>query len=482
LSTDQPTRAGNSRRLTVLSQAERLALYGLPDFDDFQRAEYFVFTGPEHALAERRKGLAAQLHCMLQIGYFKAKNAFFTLSAREVPVEDLAFLVERYFPGNPVALGAVTAYEQYAQRTEIAKLFGYRLWSGTDQPALVETAALLARRDVTPAFVLIEVLAFLNARKIVRPGYTTLQTIIGEALTAERRRLERLIENGMDADTNAALHNLLVREDTLSELAALKQDAKNFGYRMMTAERQKRSTLAPVHRAAKDLLPRLGISQQNIEYYASLVHYYTIYDLRRIRPAQSHLYLLCYGWQRYRQLTDNLIEAFEHHLRQIQQQTKETSEAAYLQAQAKRQQEAPRVGRVLLLYADEAVEDVTPFGAVRSQAFAILPREALLTAGKRLCEKPVSQLDLRWQAIDRAAARFKQNLRPLATARILGGADDEPVARGTLLDAGCVLSRATPLATSCRRNPRGHDTEETAPAPLHPRCCRESNRPARRPL
>ena len=310
----------------------------------------------------------------------------------------------------------MTAYEQYAQRTEIAKLFGYRLWSGTDRPALIETAALLARRDVTPTFVLIEVLAFLNARKIVRPGYTTLQTIISDALTAERGRLEQLIENGLDADTNAALRNLLVREETLSELAALKQDAKNFGYRMMAAERQKRTMLAPMHHAAKHLLPRLGISQQNIEYYASLVHYYTIYDLRRMRPGQSHLYLLCYAWQRYRQLSDNLVEAFDHHLRKIQQETKEAAETAYVQAQAKRQQEAPRVGRVLLLYVDEAVDDVTPFGAVRSQAFAILPREALLTAGKRLCEKPISQLELRWQAIDRAAARFKQNLRPLAMA------------------------------------------------------------------
>ena len=84
----------------MLSQAERLALYGVPDFDAFQRAEHFAFTGPERALAERRKGIAGQLHCMLQIGYFKAKNAFFTLSAQEVPTEDLAFLVERYFPGT----------------------------------------------------------------------------------------------------------------------------------------------------------------------------------------------------------------------------------------------------------------------------------------------------------------------------------------------------------------------------------------------
>jgi len=416
MSTEHPTRAGPSKRLTVLSQAERLALYGLPDFDAFQRAEYFALTGPERALAEQRRGSAAQLHCMLQIGYFKAKRAFFSLSAPAVPAEDMAFLVERYFPADPVTFRPVTAYEQYSQRTEIAKLFGYRLWSATDLPALIEAAASLARRDVTPVFVLIELLAFLSAGKIIRPGYTTLQSIIGAALAAERQRLERLIEVGLDAAPRAALRNLFARDDTLSELAALKQDARNFGYRMMTAERRKRETLAPMHHAAKNLLPQLSISQQNIEYYAGLVHYYTVYDLRRMRPAQSHLYLLCYAWQRYRQLGDNLIEAFEHHLRQVQQQTKETSGTAFAQARAKRQQDAPRVGRVLLLYVDETVADGTPFGAVRNQAFAILPRDALLTAGQRLSERPISQLELRWQAIDRAAARFKQNLRPLAMA------------------------------------------------------------------
>jgi TnpA family transposase len=412
-------RADASKRLTVFSEAEKHALYGLPDFDEFQRAEFFALTEAERALVDRRNGFSDRLHCLLQIGYFKAKQAFFNFSKHDVPTEDITFLLERYFPDGPggtETLGPLRRNEQYAQRDEIAAMFGYRLWTETDRPVFLETAALLVRRDVTPTFVLLEVLAALNAKKIVRPGYTTLQTIIGSALTAERRRLEQLIENGLDADTSAVLRNLLVREDTLSELAALKQDAKNFGYRMMAAERRKRITLAPMHHAAKALLPQLGISQQNTEYYASLVHYYTIYDLRRMRPGQSHLYLLCYAWQRYRQLSDKLVEAFDHHLRKTQQETKETAETAYFQAQARQQQEAPRVGRVLLLYVDDAVNDAAPFGAVRSQAFAILPREALLTAGKRLCEKPVSRLELRWSAIDRSAARFKQNLRPLAMA------------------------------------------------------------------
>ncbi|MEM5440360.1 DUF4158 domain-containing protein [Paraburkholderia phymatum] len=64
--------------LTLLPEAERQALYDRPEFDDFQRAEYFAFTADELALAERRRGLNEQILCLLQTGYFKATRAFFT--------------------------------------------------------------------------------------------------------------------------------------------------------------------------------------------------------------------------------------------------------------------------------------------------------------------------------------------------------------------------------------------------------------------
>jgi hypothetical protein len=37
----------------------------------------------------------------LQIGYFKAKQAFFNFSWQEVPPEDMAFILQRYFPEPP---------------------------------------------------------------------------------------------------------------------------------------------------------------------------------------------------------------------------------------------------------------------------------------------------------------------------------------------------------------------------------------------
>lgn len=70
-------RADRGKRLTILSESEKSALYGLPDFDDFQRAEFFSMTDAERTLALHRKGLEEQVFCLLQIGYFKAKQAFF---------------------------------------------------------------------------------------------------------------------------------------------------------------------------------------------------------------------------------------------------------------------------------------------------------------------------------------------------------------------------------------------------------------------
>ena len=56
-----------------------------------------------------------------------------------------------------------------------------------------------------------------------------MQTLISEALSAERRRLGGLLAEGLDKTAQEALAQLLVRDDTLSELAALKQDARDFG-------------------------------------------------------------------------------------------------------------------------------------------------------------------------------------------------------------------------------------------------------------
>ena len=452
------------KNLTIVSEAERAALYGLPDFDDFQRAEYFDLTAEERTLVQSRVGLAEQVSCILQIGYFKAKQAFFKFRLADVPQEDIDFLMRRYFPGQTLRRRPVRQAEYYKQRKEILTLFGYRPWSQVFTPLLSERAAQQVRRDVTPAFILSELIALLRQEKIVRPGYNTLQAVISEALAAERRRLSEIVEKALDRDAQAALQQLLVREETLSALAEVKQDAKNFGYRMMALEREKRSSLAPLHRAAKEALPKLDISQQNVGYYASLATYYSIYDLRRLKPEQTHLYLLCYSWHRYRQLSDNLADAFDFHMKQVEDATKEEAEQHFTKALTAGHREAPRVGQVLLLYVDETLNDVTPFGSVRSQAFTILPKETLLTVGQRMCGKSVSQIDLRWQAVDQLAVRFKKHLRPLVTDLDFSSLATPSPWLAALRWMKSVFARQQPLA----QRPLREIPENTIPERLRP--------------
>lgn len=105
---------------------------------------------------------------------------------------------------------------------------------------------------------------------------------------------KRSLSFALDAETQKALNALLKKDDALSGLAVLKQEAKDFRWRQMSSEREKRGQLAPLYQVARQLLPGLGVSQQNLLYFASLANFYTIHDLRNLRKEQTWLYLLCY--------------------------------------------------------------------------------------------------------------------------------------------------------------------------------------------
>ena len=404
--------AWKNKLLTILSEAEQYALYGLPDFDDTQQLEYLALTESELALAVSRPGFHAQAYCILQIGYFKAKHAFFRFNWNDVE-EDFAFVLNRYFNDESFKCRVITKHEHYTQCGHIAKMFGYRLWSSDFLAQLAQQAIQIVQRDVTPGFVATELIVWLNEHKIIRPGYTTLQNLISETLSTERRRIGDILAAVLDENDRAELKQLITRDETISELSVLRQDAKDFRWRQMTRERKKRVKLASLYSIAKGLLPKFGISHQNILYYASLANFYTVYDLRRLRPEQTNLYLLCYAWSRYRQLTDNLVDALSYHMKQLEGQSREAAKKAFYTDQLRKQKETPRIGRLLSLYVDDSVFDTTPFGEIRQRAYKIIPRDTLQNIAKRMIIKPASKLARHWMAVDEMAKRIRIHLRPL---------------------------------------------------------------------
>jgi hypothetical protein len=393
-----------------------------------QRSNYLNLTPEEQILMRSRDNLSTQVHCAIQIGYFKAKHRFFPFKWDEVQ-EDIDFIIQEYFPEQQFHPTPISKHQYYAQCTAITTHFGYQSWSKEFEPLLIAQAQQILRRDVSPQFIVIELLAFMQKKKILRPGYTTLQTIVSKVLNAERNRLEVILRESLTIDDKSALQKLLLEKEaeTLSGLADLKQDTKDFKARMISAEREKLLSIKPLYKLAKSLLPTLNLSQQNVHYYASLVDYYDVYELRKkLKSEQTYLYLLCYLSLRYLQLNDNLIDAFFLSLKQFEADLKEKTKDAYTDYAVSKQIDSFVMRRFARLFINQELHDQLSFGDVRKKAFeTIIPEEELRHKIPEENEEELKPIDFQWKLVDTLFHRCQLQLRPLMMAIDFSSTADE---------------------------------------------------------
>jgi TnpA family transposase len=402
-----------NKNLALFSTAEKSALYELPDFNNSQRLEYLTLSNTELQIALNYQSLSTKVYCILQIGYFKAIQMFFKFTWNDPSQEDIDYILQQYFPGQELDQQLPNKHQYYAQCNAIAMVFGYKTWTKSYEAILFTHAKKVILRDIKPQFIAMELLSFLQEQKIIRPKYTTLQAIVSAVINDERKRLSLIITQNLTKQEQLSLQSLLFEDDSLSKLASLKQDAKDFKARMMANERDKLILLQPFYQIIKNLLPKLKLSQQNIDYYANLINYYTVYDLRKkLKTEQTYLYLLCYIQKRYQQLNDNLINAFCYHFKHFENNIKEQANTRFSQHAISQQKELATMKRLAQLYVDDNLSDDISFGMVRKQAFAILSKDELLNKVSSSHKSP-QEIDFHWQALDGLSRRFKAHLRPL---------------------------------------------------------------------
>jgi TnpA family transposase len=403
--------------LTILSDAEQSAFYDIPEYNDEQRLEYLNLTEMERRIALSRHNLSSQVYCILQFGYFKAVKSFFRIGWEQTDPDDISFILYQYFNNRQTELETISKHDHYTVCKEITTLFGYTSWAKTYEVDLYAHAKNIICRDMNPHFVAIRLLDYLQQQKIIRSKYTTLQAIVSTIINNERGRLSNIIKNLLTNETTILLKDLIAEDDTLSKLAALKQDAKDFKSHMIITERNKLEIIRPIYQIAKLIMPSLKLSQQNLHYYASLANYHTVHDLRKmLTPELTYLYLLCYCWKRFRQISDNLVSAFSFFLKQIEDDIEALSKANLTEHVMSQRDELATMKCLARLYIDEKISDEISFGLVRKQAFAIIPKEKLLSVVAGTDKKPVTDTEFYWQAADNFKRKITLNMRQLVSA------------------------------------------------------------------
>lgn len=183
------------------------------------------------------------------------------------------------------------------------------------QGQLINEAKALAKRHSLSRFILVGLLSYCLLHNVVRPAYSSLQDMASSALIEERNRLAITFYMETDKDLRAQLDKLLEDDNLFYNLTLVKKDQKNFSITEIKTTIAKQQLIVGIYAKSLALMLKLGISEQNIIYYANLAEFYTIQKLKRMANKNIvRLYLLCYVYRRLLKINDHLVTSFIHKL------------------------------------------------------------------------------------------------------------------------------------------------------------------------
>ena len=256
-----------------------------------------------------------------------------------------------------------------------------------------------------------------------------MQDTVGGALAYEQRRLASIMRSHLEQSETEALDRLLEDTQGLYEITLLKRDPRDFSNDEIKGEIQRGDRMCPLYYFAQRLLPRLKISNENIKYYASLVSYYSVHQLRQLSKWTAYVYLLCFVHYRYQKLHDNLIQSLLFHVRRHGDEAKAAAKEQVYNHCVAGNADLQKAGRVLKFFTDGSVAESEPFGEVRIKAFAVLDPARLNSVADYMATKArFDEAAFQWEHIDRAAPRFKRHLRPvLQSVEFAAPSTDDPL-------------------------------------------------------
>ena len=411
-----------SSRLAILTADEIDALYARPDFTFEEQLEYFELTPPEQVALSQLSTPGIQMHFILQLGYFKARHRFFRFTLEDV-ASDLIHIQNRYFSDTVIELAIVSSTTHKRQQEIILDLTDYRRCGEVERDQLREKAEQLARIDSQPIYILRELFAYLAHQRWIAPGYSWFQELIGGVLASEQARLIAVVTQQMTDTERDALKVLLTNPNGLYEITQLKREPRSFTNRELAREIQRGQQMSSLYDMAHRLLPQLSISNESIKYYASLIQYYSAYQMSQRDFSLIGVYLLCFVYHRYQQVQDHLIIAFLHHVKGYQVTCRLAAQQMVYEQTITYTKNLQKAGQVLHLLMDTRdMPDENTVAQLREKAYRIIDQSDLDVVAHQLTrQQAVDEARFWWQHLDTLARSFKLSLRPIIRALTLEG-------------------------------------------------------------
>jgi hypothetical protein len=281
----------------------------------------------------------------------------------------MAYLFARYLDGATAMDFQIPKHTRRHQLAPILELFGYRIIDQRTRLRPEERALAAARSSSRPVCVLRDLTDYICHRRIILPGYTYLQDVVRRALSFERKRLSEALKQFITLGDEAMLDALLSDDDGLHAVTSIKHHPRDFSHNQLLTEIERGHQIRDLFSVARRVISQAGLSAESVRFYASLVDCYKVYKLKRMTPAMTRLYLLCFMRKRYQRLNDRLLAAPCALVRRYSAEVTGIAKESVYRHKIQANDDLGQDVRILQLFLDPTITDQTPFADVHGHLY-----------------------------------------------------------------------------------------------------------------
>ncbi len=401
----------NDNRLEVLTESEIDELYSIPHFTEEQRAYYFSLDDLEKDLCTDRIDPLYRAYRVLLLGYLKFKPVVMTLDVDKIKA-DLDFIRKKdtlhmKLPRTPL---------DSSQKTRIySAIFAITGHSFYDEKKhkLCNFISQVSQEITYPKEIFDRCIGYLSDNKIIIPAYSTLQKVIAKGIHLEHDKLKSSLLQAINNDTCKILRDMASAEESKPLITQIKKLPKTFKYTEISHEIKIYEQLKVIFPTIKNAISAIGISTQNIEYFASMVGHCSIARLRELSKGTFTLYMTCYIYQRYRQMTDILVHAFIYHTNQIVGEASAKAKEQFFDDMTDFAKNFKKTGSLLDVYTNDKLKPDTTLADIRNQGYAILPKDKISLIINHFNEIESDTKKYQWEYYEKNHNKIIKSLRKI---------------------------------------------------------------------
>lgn len=403
------------KRKKILAEEETTEIFERPLLDEKTRADLFSLSIAELNTAESIKSLDHKVLFILGLGYFKARRRIFPYSRKD-DLENCRYIERQYFKlrrKNWTGPKPFTGGQAFRISSKILQVQGYSAFNQNQRKKFAQIAGNFIKISPKPNIVVRRLLWYLESNKVALPSYSTVQDVVGDAVTNERRRLQSVFSETVDSQARIDLVSLFEKEGGLHRLTMLKRDPKNFGYSQIQLEVLKQKNLKSAYKFSQELIPKLSLSSEAIAYYASLVMRTSPQNLKKFDGDLKLCLVALYVNSKIKRINNDLIKSLFIHVSRIKEKAKDQSKEELARLYDEAGQRLQKAEKVWSMFTDREIIDTTSFGEIRSDASRILSIEDFNFVHLFMKQAGFDKEALYWDQIESLAPTFKRNIRQI---------------------------------------------------------------------